>query len=59
MPGNSGKDCLYNGLHADANGNAIECMCDECDYLMCCVKFGGYPNCDTCKDAQCPRVNQK
>ena len=26
MPGNSGKDCLYNGLHADANGNAIECL---------------------------------
>ena len=35
-PGNQGKDCPGNGKHIDANGNLIECCCDECDFLMCC-----------------------
>jgi len=50
MPGNLGKDCLYNGEHDD-----VECCCDECDYLMCCMD-GRYPkNCFSCNDEKCPR----
>ena len=40
-PGNGGKDCLGNGEHVDEKGNLIECCCDECDYLICCLE--GYP----------------
>ena len=55
-PGNFGKDCLGNGKHIDANGDIIECCCDECDYLMCCSE--GYCNldeCKTCMDTDCMR----
>ena len=37
-PGNNGDDCLGNGSHYDAEGNLIECCCDECDYYMDCFK---------------------
>ncbi len=37
IPGNGGRDCPGNGLHRDEQGNIIECCCDECDHLMCCV----------------------
>lgn len=36
-PGNEGKDCHGNGMHYDKNGNLIECLCDECDYMMKCL----------------------
>ena len=36
-PGNEGKDCDGNGEHYDENGNLIECLCDECDYLRLCL----------------------
>lgn len=58
-PGNEGKDCLGNGLHTDEFGDIIECCCDECNYLICCTNFGGFPECDICEDEKCPRVNQK
>ena len=35
---NGGKDCIGNGEHVDENGELIECMCDECDYLAVCIK---------------------
>ena len=35
-PGNGGINCLENGEHFDANGNRIECCCDECDYFLLC-----------------------
>lgn len=36
-PGNNGRNCLGNGQHSDKNGNTIECCCDECDYMLCCL----------------------
>ncbi len=49
-PGNGGEKCLGNGKHYD-NGEMIECCCDECDYLMCCV----YPcDCNNC-NKECDR----
>lgn len=37
IPGNNGRDCPLNGEHFDDNGKLIECCCDECDYMMCCI----------------------
>ena len=36
MPGNRGENCPGNGKHYDANGELVECCCDECDYMLCC-----------------------
>lgn len=36
-PGNCSKDCLGNGEHFDSNNELIECCCEECDYLLCCL----------------------
>lgn len=45
IPGNGGSDCPGNGSHYDANGRLIECCCDECDYMICCIGAG----CEDCK----------
>ena len=55
-PGNNGEDCKGNGKHYDANGNLIECCCDECDYLLCCTSDG--VNCSECMDNNCPRKTE-
>lgn len=48
-PGNLGNDCLGNGEH-----EGIECCCDECDYMLCCLG-GRYPTeCQQCEDQDCP-----
>ena len=36
-PGNGGKECMGNGTYTDDDGNKIECICDECDFLMCAL----------------------
>ena len=36
-PGNM-EECLGNGRHFDSDGNPIECCCDECDYMILCLK---------------------
>ena len=51
-PGNGGEDCNGNGKHFDEKGILIECCCDECDYLFCCVN-----RCEYCDDIQCPNSN--
>ena len=33
VPGNGGWDCPGNGLTEE-----IECCCDECDYMLCCME---------------------
>ena len=48
-PGNCGKDCLGNGEQA-----AIECCCDECDYLQCCLDGHDQSACLRCQDMDCP-----
>ena len=35
-PGNGSSDCAGNGEHVNKRGNAVECCCGECDYLLCC-----------------------
>ena len=53
-PGNNGDDCKGNGKHFDENGCPIECCCDECDYLICCIPEN-ISDCDKCTDNNCPR----
>lgn len=54
VPGNRGRDCPGNGRH-----KGIECCCDECDYLLCCIDDHSEERCLTCKDMSCPRVAKK
>ena len=52
--GNFGKDCLGNGNCYDEKGKSIECCCDECDYLICCLESHNPEQCNFCKDKDCP-----
>lgn len=49
LPGNGGRDCPGNGNHS-----GIECCCDECDYMMCCLEKSDSQMCFSCKDRDCP-----
>ncbi|MBQ2825067.1 MAG: hypothetical protein IJF19_02220 [Clostridia bacterium] len=51
-PANFGQNCKGNGKHRDAQGNLIECCCDECNYLMCCTSEKA--DCQNCTDTNCP-----
>ncbi len=53
LPGNMGKDCLGNGTHKD-----IECCCDECDYMMCCLETHDPKSCLDCTYKECPRAGK-
>lgn len=53
-PGNLGRDCLGNGEHAN-----IECCCNECDYMLCCLDDQPSANCQTCKDMDCPHAKTR
>ena len=54
-PGNNGNNCLGNGEHLDENGKLIDCCCDECDYLICCLSTKNHIECHKCSDELCPR----
>ena len=55
-PGNCGKDCLGNGEHLDQDGNFIDCCCNECEYMMCCVQTRKSEQCLECMDRDCPHA---
>ena len=48
-PGNKGKECMGNG-----RVKGVECCCDECDYLMCCLDTHDPVDCIACDDKKCP-----
>lgn len=54
-PGAMGKECRGNGCTMDADGNLIECCCDECDYMQCCLETHRIEVCIVCQDQHCPR----
>lgn len=54
IPGNNGRDCPGNGKHVDKNGHVIECCCDECDYMACCLDNRHVYACAACEDYECP-----
>lgn len=58
-PGNSGMNCKGNGICFDENGELIECCCDECDYMQCCLGNLSFSECKNCNDLFCPRVQRK
>ena len=49
VPGNCGKDCPGSWEYARLN-----CCCDECDYMMCCLETHDPMECVTCDDKECP-----
>lgn len=49
IPGNLGRDCPGNGEHT-----GIECCCNECDYLLCCLEDHDSSDCKQCQDRKCP-----
>ncbi len=53
-PGNCGVNCLGNGEHTDKEGNLLECCCDECSYLMCCLPEHSEDKCINCTEGDCP-----
>lgn len=55
VPGNLGQDCPGNGPHRDNTGNLLECCCDECDYLLCCMEEHDPAACTDCEDRDCPK----
>lgn len=63
IPGNCGENCPGNGEHLNKDGNITECCCNECDYLMCCLKEHSMAECTKCTDNECPnspdRLNKK
>ena len=50
IPGNRGNDCPGNWKFAGLN-----CCCDECDYMLCCMESHDLKECLTCGDNFCPR----
>jgi len=62
IPGNRGRYCYGNGQHYDGDGNVLECCCDECDYMMCCLDDHDMNECKSCVDKNCPHslgINKK
>ena len=53
-PGNCGVNCLGNGEHIDAEGDLIECCCDECNFLTCCLPEHSADRCVNCTYKECP-----
>ena len=51
IPGNCGRDCPGNGEH-----EGIECCCDECDYMICCLDNHDIGSCKNCHDNDCPHA---
>ena len=54
IPGDGGKLCRYNGRHYSVFGNKIECECDGCEDILCCVERVGREKCGRCRDVFCP-----
>lgn len=52
-PGNGGKECKGNGTYKDDDGNEIECLCDECDFFMCCIDEDFEKYCENCDESEC------
>lgn len=50
IPGNCGTDCPGSWEYA-----GLDCCCDECDYMLCCLENHNPKDCLTCCDKDCPR----
>ena len=52
-PGNHGLDCPGNGEAFDETGVRMMCLCDECDFLLCCVEENWKDACRKCGNVSC------
>jgi len=50
IPGNRGQNCP-----GSFENEGLDCCCDECDYLMCCLETHDAVLCLYCDDRDCPR----
>ena len=50
IPGNRGNECPGSWEYA-----GLDCCCDECDYMLCCMESHDPKDCLTCNDKDCPR----
>ena len=55
-PGNGGINCKGNGQYKGTDGKTIECCCEECDYMLCCVNENNSDECKKCSDKKCPNA---
>lgn len=49
IPGNFGNYCPGSWEFA-----GLDCCCDECDYMLCCLETHDPKECLTCQDLHCP-----
>ena len=49
-PGRRGERCPGNG-----KTKGIECLCDECDFMLCCLDTHDDAECINCTTPNCPR----
>lgn len=54
IPGNLGRDCPGNGENPD-----VECCCEECDYMVCCIEAHWYDRCCDCLNRDCLRYTKE
>ena len=54
IPGEQGKNCPGNGQIS-----SVECCCDECDYLQCCLPEHPMQECLNCNDPHCPHAKKQ
>ncbi len=55
-PGNNRINCRGNGAYTDKDGILVECCCEECDYMLCCLESHDSEECENCTDENCPNV---
>lgn len=55
-PVNGGINCPANGEHIGDDGRLIECRCDECDFLICCLEGHTENDCENCTAETCPNA---
>ena len=51
IPGNCGRDCP--GRYEAAG---LNCCCNECDYMICCLETHDPEECINCRDQDCPHA---
>ena len=51
IPGNCGNECP-----GSWELTGLDCCCDECDYMKCCLETHNMADCLTCRDPDCPHV---
>lgn len=54
-PGCGGMGCKGNGDYINIFGTPVECCCNGCNYMMCCLDEHDEYECRECPKKHCPR----